>query len=124
MPEDVKGLKFPIKFGPLGHLETVSGADKYTSNLKALISTELRQRIMAPKYGVTIMSMLFRNIDQADRVLISDIMTEAIYKFEKRVRVSDVSVEEGKEQGKIDITVKYMVRDSGEFDDLTIILGE
>ncbi len=121
---EVKGLGFPLQFGPLGHLEKETGITKIKSNLKNIVLTSVEERFMEPSFGTIEMGLLFRNIDTTTFTLIRNIVATAIATHEPRVAVGEITFEAIPEDGQVNVTINFALRSSGEFDDLTVLLGE
>lgn len=122
--EDVKGLQFPLTFGPLGHFERASGIEKIKTNMATIILTSLEERLMEPQFGSVGMSMLFRNMSSTSYSLIRQIVADAIFNNEPRVLLKDVIVTGGQKEGRVEATVEFSLKESGEFAELTLLLGD
>lgn len=124
MASEVKGLLFPLRFDALGHFARSSGAAKLKGNIKTIILSALRERVMNPDFGSTGTKAVFRNMDAAFVVLVQDIVFTALHKHETRIRVTQVAVEPQPEEGQAIITVQYTVIASGAFDSIDVVIGE
>jgi phage baseplate assembly protein W len=120
----IKGLSFPLRFGPLGHLERSSGVTKLKENMEVIALTPLHSREMHDSFGSLGIDAVLRSIDESTFSLIRDVAGTAITEHEDRVIVRDVTSEEGLEEGQVFTTISFEVRNSDEFDDLTVLLSE
>ncbi len=114
----IKGMAFPIKIGPLGHFEGLSGSAKLKSNIKAIVMTALGDRLMRPRFGNLGFAYVFRNVDSATCTLLETATAEAIARHEPRVTVVGVSCSQGIEYGWIRTHVQYRINASGVFEQL------
>ena len=122
MATSIKGLSFPLKFGPLGHLSRASGAEKIAGNMKNIILTRVEDRETAPGLGTLGFSSVMRNIDQITFALLEDVLGSSLALHENRAIVRDISFEEGAEPGQLQVTILFSLRDTGEFSELTALL--
>lgn len=117
-----KGLAFPLRFGPLGHFERASGADKIRDDLKALVLTTAGERIMQPDFGTLGVRAVFRKLSPNFAGLMRTIIREAVAQHMPVVVVAKVDVTQDNEGGAITIGLTYRVRASSEFDDLEVLV--
>lgn len=118
----IKGLAFPIVFGPLGHLNRASGAAKIAGNMKNIILTRLEDRETAPGFGTLGFSAVMRNFDPTTFALLEDVLGEALAIHENRAIVRDIEFVEGAEPGQLEVTILFSLKSTGEFSDLTALL--
>lgn len=122
-----RGISFPLRFGPLGHLERSGGKDKIKNNIRSVILQEYGQREVNDNFGSVSLASMFRQIDYSLVVLIRDLITESLARHEDRIDSVQIDAEEIEDEdgdGKLQVWVRYRVVDTGEFDDLVQILGE
>lgn len=114
MTDYPKGIKFPFRVQPAGGIGLVSGADKITSNLHALVLTFVNERLIVKNVGTIGYMAVLRSANLAG--LIQSLVVEAITKFEKRATGIVVSVvpKEIKGEQHIVADVKYKFTLSGE----------
>ena len=114
MPDDIRGFAFPLRFGPLGHLERADGAEKISGNLKNIALTRLEERETAPGFGTLGFSALMRNIDTTTYALLRNVLSEAFAIHENRAVITDIQFTEGVEQGQLIADVEFKIKDTGE----------
>ncbi len=124
MPFDpVRGLSFPLRFGPLGHFERSSGVRKLEDNMKQIVLTSVGERIMRPRFGTLGLKAVFRKLDDVTCSFLESEMRVALTKYEARaqilgVRCSAIFNRQG--ESSMRVTIQYRVRDSGEFRELSV----
>lgn len=120
----VRGLAFPIRFGPLGHLERAEGEDKLLGNLRVIVVTALRERFMSPNFGSIGYSMLFRHLNRTTVRVIEQVTRDAIAQHEPRVSVVQVNVNPEYVEGRLTLAIKYRLVHSTALSDTTVVLNE
>ena len=122
MSNKISGLYFPLKFGPLGHFERVTGIDKIYCNLKNIVLTTIEERFMEPTFGSIAFNTIFRNMDLSTTALIRDLLVSAINLHEPRVRVIDIQVKPSdSEDGLLEVAITFQFLATGQFNDLTVL---
>ena len=121
MTTQLKGLSFPIRLSPLGHLTRAEGIDKYKQNMYAIAVQEIGERVMNPTFGVHGLSRVFRNLDIPGIALTEDVLREAITKFEPRVRVLKMESVAEDTQGRLRTTLNFQVKSTGQHISFPII---
>jgi phage baseplate assembly protein W len=112
---NISGLRFPMRFGPLGHLERVSGVDKIFCNLKNIVLTSVEERLMEPDFGSQAFALIFRNMDSPNIVLIRDMLLNAISRHEPRITVKSIRVTPDQDNGRLQIDTAFIINQTGEF---------
>lgn len=106
----VKGIDFPMRFGPLGHFERSSGARKLEGNMKCLIATRKRDRDMNPKVGTLAYSAVFRDVKPSIAILIGRESAKAIAAWEPRAQVRRVTCQPSQSGNGISLRCDYRAR--------------
>ncbi len=105
-----KGWAFPPAFFAGGsELSVAEGEEDIRQSLWVLLTTSLDERVMEPEYGTDLKAFLFEEMDQG---LVNRMRTEvenAILNHEPRIRVEEVGVEQGPENGLLYITIEYLI---------------
>lgn len=104
------GWGFPPTFvrGAQG-VTMISDEEDIRSSLEILLSTEVGERVMQPKYGCNLHRLLFEPLDLTLQAYVKDLVKTAILYFEPRVILDDVTFELASEEGRIDIRIDYTV---------------
>ncbi len=106
------GWAFPPEFSadPYG-ARLVSDEEDIRQSLLLLLSTTPGERIMRPKYGCDLMSVVFNRLTAATESQIVDMVTMAVLRFEPRVTLEEVRVEASPAHyGMIRIQLDYTIR--------------
>lgn len=114
MTEYPKGIKFPFRIQPAGGIGLVSGADKITTNLHALVLTYVNERLVYKDVGSIGYTAILRNRNMYG--LIKNLVMEAVMKHEKRATELLVSIVPKEIQGiqHVFAEVSYVFSLSGE----------
>jgi phage baseplate assembly protein W len=86
------GLSFPPRIGPDGRLAWSSGEPNVRECIRVLLLTEPGERVMRPQFGCGLRQYLFEPNTPTTRELIRQEITDAINRWEPRVRVQQVTV--------------------------------
>lgn len=115
-----RGLAFPFRFGPRGHIERASGTEKIRQSLQMIGTTYLGERLYSPEIGTALRSAVFRFNDVVTARLIESLLTEAIALNEPRVRVLDVTTKPDPEKQRYVARVRVVVVDTGDTLDVEV----
>jgi hypothetical protein len=92
------GIKFPFRVQPAGGIGLVSGADKISSNLSALVLSFVNERLIYKSVGTISYMAILRNANMVG--LVRSLVTEAIIAYEKRATRLSVQVYPKEVDGK------------------------
>lgn len=119
MADNRKGLAFPLRMGPLGHLERSSGDRKIIDNAKAIVLTERGERVMRPSFGMTAARAVFGKMGPLLRVLTDNLVREAIVQGMRDVRAIGVDVQV-EDHHKVVVDVRLAVTGANRELDFTV----
>ncbi len=107
------GWSFPPTFH--GHhwigVEMVEKEHDIRESLEILLNTNLGERIMLPDYGSELQQYLFQPITNSRKYYIKDIIRSAIIKYEPRIKVNDVIIDQKDYlDGVIRVNIKYTIK--------------
>lgn len=88
-----KGLGFPPRVGPDGHVAWSEGEQNVRESIRVILMTEPRERIQLAEFGAGLTRFLFEPNTSSTRFLIEERIRETIRRWEPRVRVESVQVE-------------------------------
>jgi phage baseplate assembly protein W len=92
-------------------VEMVSGVTDIYESLTILFDTALGERVMQPKYGSSLDSMVMEPINNATLTFIEDIARTAIIYHEPRIKLIRLEVlNENQQEGMLNIKVIFEVR--------------
>ncbi len=105
------GWSFPPTFNKekRGVLMT-SDIEDINKSLEILFSTSLGERLMQPGYGSNLERFLFEPISETLKTYMKDLINDAILYHEARIKLLDLRLEAFENDGRIDITLEYMVK--------------
>lgn len=78
--------------------------------LKHLILTKNFERPFHPEIGTQIHSLLFENFNSASKIAMEKSITNAVERYEPRVRLIEVIVRETQDSNNIDVTIVFTLR--------------
>lgn len=106
------GWSFPPTFSQVNYsIEMVSDELDINESLSILFSTRIGERVMVPKYGSDIWSMVFRAMNTTLSTQLKNMVSQAILNWEPRIDVDLVQVEQSAQvDGLILIGVDYTIR--------------
>lgn len=106
-----KGWKFPVKVNTRGGLSYSSGEVDIDEAIWIILGTSKGERFMLPDFGCGIHDLVFAPLNPTTIGDIGYHVKEALIKWEPRIDVLDVRVEQVKEEpNKLLIRVDYRVR--------------
>jgi len=121
-----RGISFPPRIGPDGRIAVSSGAANVRESIRVILATDRRERLRLPQFGGDLHRLLFEANTASTRRLIQEAITQALGRWEPRVRVDGVSVtaDPTEPRGAV-ATVRYRLVTTGAADrlDLRLRLG-
>lgn len=104
----IRGIKFPFQRGSKGIPAEANDAEAVKSDLFLLLKTNTRTRVMKPRHGLDLPTLVFENTGAFLRAKILRIIAEGIGRFEPRVRLADIRIEEKGTKVTVDIDYEIM----------------
>ena len=108
------GWQYPPEFSKsdtFAKLAMVSGPENISQSLKALLTTNLGERLMRPDYGCGISQLLFELIDQRTVTKIRNSIADAILLYEPRINLLNVNVfQDQHNTGLLSISIEYIIK--------------
>ncbi|GAP64388.1 hypothetical protein ARMA_2811 [Ardenticatena maritima] len=103
-----KGISFPPRIGEDGRMVWSEGPQNIRENIQVILLTDLRERLMRPGFGGGLRTFLFQpNITSTHR-LIEERVRQALARWEPRIRVEQVLVQEDENDPQTAIvTIEY-----------------
>jgi phage baseplate assembly protein W len=103
-----QGLGFPPRVGGDGRLVWSVGEQNVRESIRILLLTEPGERLMRESYGCGLRRFLFEPNTVATRQLIKERIGDAIARWEPRVALQSVAVEESPADARlVTITIQY-----------------
>ena len=108
------GWQYPPQFSKSdtsAKVAMVSGPENISQSLKALLTTNLGERLMRPEYGCGISQLLFEPIDQRTVTKIRNSIADAILVYEPRINLLNVNVfQDQNNTGLLSISIEYIIK--------------
>ena len=86
--------------------------DAVTTAIKHLIRTKNFERSFHPEIGTQIHSLLFDNFSSAAKLAMEQTITESIEKYEKRVRLISVDIEESVDTNDLIVNIIFTLKNT------------
>lgn len=103
-----RGLSFPPRVGTDGRVAWSEGDTNVREAIYIILMTQLQERIMLPEFGGSLGLFLFEPNTVTTRHLIKDAITKALARWEPRIAVEAVQVEEDSQDTEAAIaTITY-----------------
>ena len=103
------GWGFPPAFSREKGVSMVSDEEDIRQSLEILLSTELGERVMQPKYGCNMNRLVFEPLDTSLQTYMKHLINTAILYFEPRIILNSVQLEALVNEGRIDINLDYTI---------------
>lgn len=104
------GWNFPLTFRrELGGSEMIADEEDIQSSLNILLSTEVGERIMQPRYGCNLTPFLFEPLNIATKTMIEKIVNDAVTLNEPRIIADKVDIQYTTEDGLVNINIEYRI---------------
>lgn len=114
-----RGLGFPLRLGaptPDDHrgLGESAGEAKVAESIQILLGTQYGERLMRPRFGCNLKSLVFAPNDSATANLARYYVTEGLARWEPRIEVLEVSVSNDVIGSRLEIEINYRLRVTGD----------
>ncbi len=109
-----QGWKFPIKVNPKGGLSYSSGPERIQDAIWIVLSTSLGERLMRPNFGAGVNDYVFRSNSDVVRTQLRTAVNDALLRWEPRIELLNVIVQEGTEPSQVLISIDYKIRSTNE----------
>lgn len=107
-----RGWNFPLRLEPqTGHVTAVAFEPDIEQSIFIILSTSRGERVMRPEFGCGIHDLVFGAVNTALITRIKQTVTEALRRFEARIDVLKVNVDQTRLfDGRLDVIIDYRVR--------------
>lgn len=104
------GWDFPPTFDRASRsVEMLSDEADIRSSLGILLSTDVGERVMQPRYGCNLNRLLFEPLDLTLQAYMRDLIRTAILYFEPRIILDDVNLVPEPLEGRVLIEIDYTI---------------
>lgn len=107
-----QGVWFPVESDPsTGRLRESPGEEDIRQAIRIILSTKKGERVMRPEFGCDICNFAFGTMDYTSLHLMEQAVTEALIRWEPRIRSLEVAAVPSEEKdGVVWIRISYLVR--------------
>jgi len=107
-----RGWSFPPNFDRVaGGVDLTEREEDIDRSLQILLTTTAGERVMEPKYGCNLESLLFEPMDTATQTFIKDKVKNAILFFEPRINATGIDLDTDRlMEGLLLIRIEYVVK--------------
>ncbi|HEY1038136.1 MAG TPA: GPW/gp25 family protein [Bacteroidia bacterium] len=107
-----RGWGFPPEFdNETGEVTMVHDEIDIQQSIHILLNTSRGERIMLPDFGCNLREFIFQSIDTSTTTYMSDMISNAILKYEPRIDINDLDINTDKAMnGLVLINLTYTVR--------------
>lgn len=115
-----RGWAFPVRLDPkTGAVATAEFEDDVRQSIRIILGTAPGERVMRPDFGCGIYDMVFEIIDSTSLTRITNLVTEALTRYEPRIELLDVTVDPYRAaEGRLEVSVNYRVRRTNQVGNL------
>jgi len=113
-----RGVAFPIGIGPTGGLAESAGVRKVEESIRIILGTQHGERLMRPDFGCNLKSLAFAPNNAATASLARFYVNEGLKRWEPRIDVLDVVVNNDNLNGVLLIQISYRLRASQDVQSL------
>jgi phage baseplate assembly protein W len=121
-PEIYSDLSYNPGLNQLGDVTKLTNMDAIKQSVKTIVLTPLGSRLFEPDFGCGVKQYLFEFLDEATLNNIKAVITNAITKYEPRVKVDSVDVKAFPETNEMSIDITYLISELQEYDTTKIAL--
>lgn len=106
------GWSFPPEFDkPLEEVVMKSNEEDIRESLAVILSTQLGERIMVPKFGCNLRDILFESLNLTTKTYAENLIRDAVLYFEPRINILSITIDESSEfDGVLLIKIDFIVR--------------
>lgn len=105
-----RGLAYPLQVSTKGGLVESAGTRKIEESLRMILGTSYGERVMRPRFGCNLKSLAFAPNNAATASLARVYVEEGLRRWEPRIDLVDLRIENDNRQGCLLIHITYRVR--------------
>jgi phage baseplate assembly protein W len=116
-----RGWAMPVALDPrTGHVAETQYEDDIRQSIRIIIETAPGERVMRPDFGCGIHELVFAPMDSQTLQRVRSVIEDALRRYEARIEVIDVNVEESPEltDGLLRIELDYRIRKTNQVGNL------
>jgi len=106
-----RGWTFPVEPDASGSLGYAADEPKIQQAILVILGTAQGERVMRPEFGSRLRELVFAPLTSSTKSLVARAITDALVKWEPRVDVLGVNVDEqASDDGTLVVNIEYRVR--------------
>lgn len=105
-----KGMAFPLRVNERGGIAAASQQDKVRQSILMILGTQHGERVMRPKFGANLRSLVFAPNNRATANLAQHYVEEALATWEPRIRLEEVAVDNDHANRRLLIQIRYRIK--------------
>lgn len=109
-----KGFAFPLQTNPRGGISVSKQEQKIRESILIILGTQYNERVMRPNFGCNLKSLVFAPNNSATANLARHYVEEGLTKWEPRITLDEVIVENDSTQGRLLIHILYRIKSTNE----------
>lgn len=115
-----RGWAIPVRMDPQsGSVATAEFEDDVRQAIRIILGTAPGERVMRPDFGCGIYDMAFEVIDSATLTRITNLVTDALTRYEPRIELTNVNADPYRaSEGRLEVSVEYRVRRTNQVGNL------
>lgn len=108
------GMSYPAQIDASGGVGESSGVQKVEESMRIILGTQYGERLMRPRFGCNLKSLLFAPNNETTANLARYYVMEGLSRWEPRIDVLNVFVENDMQEGQLLITIQYRLHAAQE----------
>jgi phage baseplate assembly protein W len=108
------GWKFPINVNAKGGLSYSRGPDRIQDAIWIVLATTLGERVMRETFGAGVNDYVFQSNSDVVRTQLAAAVSQALTQWEPRIKLVNVSVQQGSTPSQVLIAVDYQISSTNE----------
>lgn len=109
-----RGFSFPLQINIRGGIKEIQQEEKVRQSILIILGTQHGERLMRPKFGCNLQSLVFAPNNAATANLARFYVEEGLKSWEPRIQVEEVDVENDNEEAKLVINIRYRIKSTNE----------
>ena len=105
-----RGLAYPLQVSAKGGLAESAGIRKVEEAIRVILGTNYGERVMRPRFGCNLKSLMFAPNDAVTANLARVYVEEGLRRWEPRIELVDLRIQNDNRQGCLLIDITYRVR--------------
>ncbi len=119
------GITLPIQIGNVAFNQSFKTIDQTKTNIKNLLLTKRRERVMQPNLGSGLQELLFDFNDDTLADKIEQTITEAIQTWLPYVNIEEINVQQSnelKDSNRVDISINFTVENEVDLNSVSFTI--